>query len=186
MESTPPDRGSDRLTGSCRAELTAWSTADADQQSLRAHYLRHLAGHADGWARSCPAEHLTASALIVSPGRDRVLLTLHRRIGRWLQTGGHIEPTDAGLSAAALREAVEESGLVRVALGDILLLSRHQVTCGPVQPAFHLDVQYLAVADPGQPVVVSPESEDVAWFDVGALPPLDRTVLDLIAAARRV
>lgn len=172
------------LTEACRDLLTDWIPGDPGQRMLRDRCLAHLAAHPDGWSRDCPGEHLTASALIVSPGRDRVLLTLHRRIGRWLQTGGHIEPGDDDLPAAALREATEESGLADLVLGDLLLLSRHEVACGPVRPSFHLDVQFLAVADPDQPVVVSAESSDVAWFGIDALPPLDPTVLELIAAAR--
>jgi 8-oxo-dGTP pyrophosphatase MutT (NUDIX family) len=122
--------------------------------------------------------------MIISAGRDRVLLTLHRKLGRWLQTGGHIECTDAGLRQAALREATEESGLAGIELGEILLLSRHEVPCGPVRPCFHLDVQFLAVADQHQPVV-SDESHDVQWFAVDALPPVDDSVLDLVRAAVR-
>ena len=40
-----------------------------------------------------------------------MLLTLHRKVGRWLQLGGHCEPADTTLAGAALREATEESGL---------------------------------------------------------------------------
>lgn len=166
----------DHLHASCVGELTAWSPPNEDQLQLRERYLQHLDDHPDGWSRDCHGAHLTASTLIVAPDRDRVLLTLHRRIGRWLQTGGHIEATDTDLTAAALREASEESGLSELKLGTILLLSRHQVPCGPVRPCFHLDVQYLAVADARQQPVVSDESDDVRWFAVDDLPDLDHSV----------
>ena len=79
--------------------------------------------------------HLTASSLICQPETGFVLLTLHARIGRWLQTGGHIEATDSGLLAAALREATEESGLPELTVDPTpLLLSRHEVECGTVRP----------------------------------------------------
>jgi 8-oxo-dGTP pyrophosphatase MutT (NUDIX family) len=55
--------------------------------------------------------HLTASALIVHPDLNRVLLCLHGRINRWVQVGGHCEPQDKTLLEAALREAREESGI---------------------------------------------------------------------------
>lgn len=147
-------------------------------------YLAHLDDHQDGWARECTGQHLTASALIVSPDRDRVLLTLHRRIGRWLQTGGHIESGDQDLRSAALREATEESGLSGIEVGGILRLDRHQVPCGPVRPCFHLDVQHVAVADPAEAPVISSESEDVRWFEADRLPDVDDSVRRLVARAR--
>lgn len=174
----------DPITASARQVLTGWSAPDPGQDQLRRICLDHLDRNPDGWSRSCAGQHLTASTMIISPAGDQVLLTLHRKIGRWLQTGGHIEPDDHDLRRAALREATEESGLPAVALGEVLLLSRHAVVCGPVRPTFHLDVQFLAVADPALPAVVSDESAEVRWFGVDALPDVDDSVRRLVRAAR--
>ena len=114
-----------------------------------------------------------------------MLLTLHARIGRWLQTGGHIESTDPTLEAAAVREAYEESGLVDLAVEPSpLLLSKHEVPCGTVRPTYHLDVQYLVLANDH---LVSPnigaESLDLRWFAHDQLPEVDSSVVALVRAA---
>jgi 8-oxo-dGTP pyrophosphatase MutT (NUDIX family) len=114
-----------------------------------------------------------------------VLLTMHARLGRWLQTGGHIESTDPTLEAAAAREAAEESGLVDLSLEPSpLLLSKHEVPCGPARPTYHLDVQYLVLANHPVSPGVGEESVDVRWFAHDQLPEVDDSVAALVRAAR--
>lgn len=135
-------------------------------------YLQHLDAFPDATSRSCRGGHLTASALVwqVSATGPRVLLTLHARIGRWLQMGGHIESSDADLAAAALREAQEESGIRTLTLSPWpLRLDRHEVACRDgeqVDRLDHLDVQYLALAPDQAREERSEESTDLRWFDV--------------------
>ena len=92
-------------------QLTGWRPSEAAQDQLRRSFLEYLADHPDGVWRRCRPDHVTASALVLSPDRSQVLLHLHGKVGRWLQFGGHPEPGDATLLGAALREAVEEGGL---------------------------------------------------------------------------
>jgi 8-oxo-dGTP pyrophosphatase MutT (NUDIX family) len=152
--------------------LTDWVAPDVTQEHLRSAYVEHLRTHDDGMLRSCVPAHLTASALVLDHTGEQVLLTLHRKGGFWGQLGGHCEPQDDTLAAAALREATEESGIAGLRLVDLapVDLDRHALstafgTCGE-----HLDVRYAVVAPPGAEPAVSEESDDLAWFAPGDLP----------------
>ncbi|MFJ9962093.1 NUDIX hydrolase [Streptomyces avermitilis] len=155
-----------------------------DQEELRQAYLDHLEVHPDGTWKSCHAGHITASALVVDPGRGQVLLTLHKKLRMWLQMGGHCEPADPTLAAAALREATEESGIPGLTLlpGGPVSLDRHAI---PAPCHWHFDVQYAAVAPPGAVHAISDESLDVRWFGYEEVADVaDESVVRLLEATR--
>ncbi|GAB20858.1 hypothetical protein GOEFS_132_00890 [Gordonia effusa NBRC 100432] len=178
--------------------LSEWSTSDVEQDSLRHTYLAFVAANPDACLRRSPSGHLTASALVLDAQGTHTLLTLHPRIGRWVQLGGHMEPADPSVDAAALREATEESGLSGLRLAgsprtgrpSIARLHTHPITCSLGVPTRHLDVQFCAVAQRDssgelpQPIR-SDESVDLAWWPVDALPADadTATLTPLIAAA---
>ena len=185
-------------TGAAISVLAQWEPPSKRQAALRDEFVNYLgsahltanANASDPLHRDCTPAHLTASALIVAPTSGRVLLTLHAVVGRWLQTGGHIESADATISAAALREAREESGLGDLALiSQPLLLDRHDVSCrdsaGQRRTVAHLDVQWCAIATGSTAASISAESLDLRWWDMDAIPTADASVVALVAAARR-
>jgi coenzyme F420-0:L-glutamate ligase len=141
-------------------------------RTVREAYLGFLAARPDAMWRSCVAGHLTASALVLAPSRQAVLLTLHPRVGMWLQLGGHCEPGDRTLLDAAAREAREESGIGALSFDPSpLALDVHPITCSLGLPTRHFDVQFLALAPAGADPVQSPESVDLRWFGWDDLPP---------------
>ncbi len=142
-------------------------------------------------AESAPLErtatsHLTGSAAVLDATGTHVLLTLHRRFGRWLQLGGHCDG-DANLAGTALREAVEESGLDGLRIHPVPIdVDIHAVPCPPATGGRHLDVRFLVVAPTRAEPSVTDESVAVSWFDVDDLPAdFDAGGHRLVAAARR-
>jgi 8-oxo-dGTP pyrophosphatase MutT (NUDIX family) len=168
--------------------LSSFSPADAQQTGLRAEYLDYLAAHPDATSRDCAPAHVTASALVLDRAAGSVALMLHPKVGRWLQFGGHCEPSDRTLGGAAEREVTEESGLpgLRV-VGPPARLDRHEVRCRPDgSSGVHLDVQYVVTASSRTPLVPSPESQHLRWFALDELPAdTDGSVRALVAAALR-
>jgi 8-oxo-dGTP pyrophosphatase MutT (NUDIX family) len=167
------------------AELDAWQPDSESQRALKYALLAFLdARPADACDRSCVPGHLTASALVVDADGENVLLTLHPRVGRWIQLGGHCEPGDATLRDAALREATEESGIVGLSIAaEPLHVDVHPVTCSLGVPTRHLDVRYLVHAPAGAVAVRSAESDDLRWWPVDALPPEADTLAAMTALA---
>ncbi|MEO8670265.1 MAG: NUDIX hydrolase [Tahibacter sp.] len=120
--------------------------------------------HSDAARRELIEGHLTGSAWLVSADGERILLTHHRKLGLWLQLGGHADG-DVDLARVALREAEEESGLtdlmVRPAVFDI---DRHWIPeRGDVVGHWHYDMRYVVQCQGSEEFALSEESLALAW-----------------------
>lgn len=143
-----------------RAEVAARSPVDPREAQARDRFLveldrlpRPLDEHAD-------PTHVTASAIVV--GVRGTVLHRHRRLGLWLQPGGHIDPGEAPPDAA-LREAAEETGLAAQHPGGGPRMVHVDVHDGG-RGHTHLDLRYLLLAGDVDPRAGEGESPDVAWF----------------------
>ncbi len=160
------------LHADAQAVLAAMPIPDGDRQSaVREGFYGLLAARPDATRRACVPGHLTASVVLLDASGERVLLTLHPRVGKWLQLGGHVEDDDPSLLAAALREATEESGMEGITVEPIPFdLDVHAITCSLGVPTRHFDVRFVGHAPAGAEPVMSDESDDLRWFPVTELP----------------
>jgi 8-oxo-dGTP pyrophosphatase MutT (NUDIX family) len=131
------------------------------------HFVRR---HADAAQRELMHGHLTGSAWLVSADGQRVLLTHHRKLDRWLQLGGHADG-DTDLARVALREAEEESGLRDLVVEpEIFDLDRHRIPARGGDPEhWHYDVRFVVRACRDEAFVISDESHALAWRVIGEL-----------------
>lgn len=178
-----PDAG---LHASAVALLGSWRPAENGQEALRQAYLGYLNARTDAMRRACAPGHLTASAVVCDFQRRTTLLTLHPRIGRWVQLGGHCESSDPTIVDAALREATEESGIGGLQIESMpIQLDVHPLTCSGGVATRHFDVRFLVRAAAGSIEHISDESLDLRWFPFDELPDLDESTRTLIAYAAR-
>ncbi len=111
--------------------------------------------------------HFTASAFVLSPDSDELLLIDHAKLKRWLQPGGHVEPEDQDLVATACRETHEETGLDdMVQLGDgIFDLDIHLIPASAMPAHRHFDVRFLFQAR-SRVASAASDAQAVRWVPV--------------------
>ena len=150
----------------------AWGVQAEVPQALRTPpdrlkaFRSFIASTPHCFERSWTAGHVTGSALVLSSDLQRVLLTHHRKLGKWLQLGGHADG-DPDAAAVAMKEAEEESGMkaLRFWRTEPFDLDHHEIPATIKEPAhIHWDVRYVLVAPLGAAPVLSEESMDLRWF----------------------
>jgi len=144
--------------------LEAYGAESRAQDAEIELFREFVRAHEDCCERSLAIGHLTGSAWLVSRDGARVLLTHHRKLGLWLQLGGHADG-DSDLARVALREAEEESGLSDLAIeGGIFDLDRHWIPERKGEPGhWHYDVRFVVRALGSEDFAVSEESHALAW-----------------------
>lgn len=165
-----------------RSQVLAHAPGDEREETAKSLILEALGSLESPFDKEADPVHFTGSAVIA--GSRGTVLHVHRRLGRWMQPGGHI---DAGESPAdaALRESEEETGLElsHPAGGPRLIhVDVHPAADGHT----HLDLRYLLLApdeDPSPPPGESPQVRWCTWEEADAL--CDAALSGALVAARR-
>jgi 8-oxo-dGTP pyrophosphatase MutT (NUDIX family) len=131
------------------------------------HYIQH---NPDCFEREHGPLHVTASAWVVNPARDKVLMVHHGKLHEWFQPGGHADG-DADVLRVALREVCEETGIdgqhIQLLSPDIFDVDMHDIPANEhFTPHGHIDIRFLVQIDDRLPVPGSHESHEVKWIDL--------------------
>lgn len=156
------------------------------ESAVVAQFDAFLHTQADVFSRSNRSGHFTGSSWLVSADGTRVLLMHHRKLGRWLQPGGHADG-DPELARVALREAQEETGVAGLHVeGDIFDIDRHRIPARGDEPEhWHYDVRYVLRAGADERFAVNQESRALAWRSVADVAADDSLDASLRRMARK-
>lgn len=153
------------------AALSQYSSDYPAEIATAQRFITFVQNHADCFERGLSIGHITGSAWVVDGTGERALFTHHRKLSRWLQPGGHADG-DPDVRKVSLREAQEESGLqlLEFVSPHIFDLDAHRIPARGAEPAhIHYDVRFALRAVGGEPLVVSEESNELAWFSMAEI-----------------
>lgn len=148
-----------------------------EEQQFIDNTTQFVQENVDCFERTLLIGHVTGSAWIVDKSRVFTLLTHHRKLDKWFQTGGHCDG-DSDVLNVALKEAMEETGLtdIKVVSSDIFDIDIHEIPERKGIPAhLHYDVRFLLEADINEPLIVSSESTDLAWVAISEVEKLNNS-----------
>ncbi len=150
------------------AAYEPWNEQEARDQTV---ILAFLDRYPDAFLRSNLLAHMTASAWVVNPRRDKVLMVYHRLYDSWSWTGGHADG-ETDLLAVALREVREETGVQKlqpvspeIYSLEVLTVDGHEKHGAYVPSHLHMNVTYLLEADESEDLrICEAENSGVRWF----------------------
>ena len=148
--------------------LTHYKTPHMEEAAMADKTRRFVAQHENCFDRSLAHGHVTGSSWVVNPARTHTLMLLHRKLGLWLQPGGHADG-DPDITQVVLKETSEESGIdldqIRLVSDAIFDIDIHVVHPSEHDPRHtHFDIRFLVEIDDQIPIPGNSESHQIGWI----------------------
>ena len=147
-------------------KLKEYRGIDVFEEARRVEIVKFIEANEHCFERTCVHGHITGSAWLLDRQKQRVLLTYHGKLGKWLQLGGHADG-NSDVFGVALQEAREESGIMNIKpLSDeIFDVDVHLIPQHMHEPAhYHYDLRFLLQTEETDSFVISEESKELGWF----------------------
>jgi len=141
-----------------------------DESGYVQRAIGYIEQHEDCFYRELWPVHVTGSAWVVSPDRNRILMMHHKKHDQWFQPGGHADG-DADIVRVALRETSEETGIdlsqVKLLNSKLFDVDIHSIPAMGNEPQHdHIDIRFLVEIDDSLAVPGNDESHQVQWVSL--------------------
>jgi len=150
------------------SRLKAYRTPFMEEAAMVRRTLQFVREHINCFDRALLHGHVTGSAWVLNPARTHTLMMHHRKIGLWLQPGGHADG-NPDIQQVVLKETSEESGipLPKISLvdEDIFDVDIHTVYPSEHDDRHeHFDVRFLVEIDDHLEIPGNSESHQIGWI----------------------
>ena len=169
---TQPETETAEATARLRDTVAAFTPFN-EQEAADQQVILHALDTDPGCFERSAQAHMACSIWVVDPTFTQTLLVYHNIYDSWSWIGGHADG-ERDLQAQALRELEEETGVAHARIVEcgpgnvfsleVLTVDGHEKRGVYVSSHLHLNVTYLAVADPAEPIRPKPdENSGVRW-----------------------
>lgn len=150
--------------------LRQHDTRFMDEAGFVSRAIHFIESHEDCFYRELWPIHVTGSAWVVNPARDKVLLMHHKKIDQWFQPGGHADG-DSDILRVSLKETSEETGLeltdIKLVSDSVFDVDIHRIRPYKNDPQHdHIDIRFLVEIDDRIVVPGNDESHEILWVDL--------------------
>lgn len=161
-------------------KLSEYMPTDGQEKQYKEQIVSFITKHKDCFERSLTIGHITGSAWLLDKTGEHALLMFHKKLGIWVQPGGHCDG-ESDVLTVALKEAQEESGIlgIRPVSLSIFDLDVHHIPMNKKEAEhYHYDIRFLLQVYSDEPLVQNEESCELKWFskDRNQLPTSERSI----------